>query len=466
MPEGQNGTGAPKGSPLDSPYAQRVEIEKYLGPNAPLRDDPGFQPPVDPTKDGKIKERARLIYREIPFSTVLGAWTPDSTRNALRQLLDGIFDQAAQLVDAVLGDDRVRATLESRTGGLFGQDVKHRPADDSMAAKECLEAWRKAWPCIAPQDQLDTVDTYAIMMGWSLAQTVWNTSGDVWFPQLQFWHPRFTYYHWTLRRYIAIGMDGQYPIIPGDGKWFLYAPHGEYRGWVRGAIRAVTQPWLLRNYAFRDWGHFSEVHGMPIRKGIVPAASDPEERSLYQDALSKLGTNTSIIVPTGVDKTNSYDLELVEAKDTAWESFPGLIDRCDMAIVLAILCQNLTTEVKEGSYAAARVHSDVRQGVLEADNRAISHAVYQQLARPFAEINFGDAELAPFTSWNIRPVEDYHTNADLFQKFGTAIEVLRRGGVEFEKDDRVREFVRKAFGLDLPDFKFVDPVAGGGLGSK
>jgi len=206
---------------------------------------------------------------------------------------------------------------------------------------------------------------------------------------------------------------------------------------------------------------------MPIRKGIVPAASDPAERSLFQEQLSAIGHETTIMVPSGVDGVNGYDLQLIEATDTAWESFPGLIDRCDMSIVLAILSQNLTTEVKEGSFAAARVHGDVRQGVLEADNKSLSAAIYHQLARPFAEINFGDAGLAPYTEWNIQPVEDYHTSADLFQKFGTAIEVLRRGGVQFESDDAVRDFARKNFGLDLPDIKFVDPVgsgAGGGGG--
>lgn len=455
----------PKGSPLDSAFAQRIAIEQYTGQNRPTLDDPAFQPPVDPTQDGQIRERAQIVYRQLPLTTIQHTWTPDQTRFALRDLINGIFDLPAQLCDAVLGDDRVQATIGSRTGGLFGQEVKFRAADDSDRAKECLKAWKTAWECIAPQDQLDTLETYSILMGWSLAQTVWDTSNPIWFPRLSFWHQRFTYYHWTLRHYIAMSLDGQYPVIPGDGKWFLYTPHGDYRGWVRGALRAVTQPWLLRNYAFRDWGRFSEVHGMPIRKGIVPAASDPAERSAYQAALSQLGHDTSIIVPSGVDKSNSYDLELVEATDAAWESFPGLIDRCDMAIVLAILCQNLTTEVKEGSFAAARVHSDVRQGVLQADNRALSSAIYHQLARPFAEINFEDPELAPFTEWSIRPVEDYHTNADLFSKFGTAIEVLRRGGMQFESDDEVRSFARKAFGIDLPDIKFVDPVSSG-LGGK
>lgn len=455
----------PKGSPLDSPYTT------ILGPTFPNKDDPAFQPPVDPVKQPGVRSRARLIYREIPLVTIQNTWNPDETRGALWQHSQGIFESSAQLLESILGDDRVQATVGSRTGGLFGQELKMRPASlpsvkGSDAAKECLQAWQDVWPRIAPQAELNQLDAFGFMFGFSVAQTVWDTTGPLWIPELMFWHPRFTYYHWTIRKYVAISLDGQYPIIAGDGKWFLYAPFGEYRGWMRGAIRAVAEPWLMRHYAYRDWARFSEVHGMPIRKGIVPALSDPVERTAFETALAGLGHDTSIIVPTGVDNTNSYDLQLIEATDNAWESFPGLIDRCDMSIVLAILFQNLTTEVKEGSFAAARVHSDVRQGALRADNQSLSSAIYQQLARPFAEINFGDPDLAPTTEWDIQPLEDYHSTGDLFQKFGTAIEVLRRGGVQFRDADALQRFAKREFGLDIPGLEFKDPVSssGGGFG--
>ena len=30
--------------------------------------------------------------------------------------------------------------------GLFGRNVKHKPADDSIAAKEVFDAWVQCWP--------------------------------------------------------------------------------------------------------------------------------------------------------------------------------------------------------------------------------------------------------------------------------------------------------------------------------
>jgi hypothetical protein len=41
-------------------------------------------------------------------------------RAALEQLVQGLFELPAQLCDSIVGDDRVQATMGSRTGGLLG----------------------------------------------------------------------------------------------------------------------------------------------------------------------------------------------------------------------------------------------------------------------------------------------------------------------------------------------------------
>jgi hypothetical protein len=137
-----------------------------------------------------------------------------------------------------------------------------------------------------------------------------------------------------------------------------------------------------------------------------------------------------------------------------------------MAIVLAILMVNLTTEVRGGSFAATDSQMDVRQGGAQFDNQVWKSTLYNQLARPFAYLNFGDANLAPWTWYDVVGRSEYQDNAKQFQAFGTAIEVLRRGGVKFKDVEEVRIWAAEKFGLDkLPDFDIVDPVSSGG-GSK
>jgi phage gp29-like protein len=481
------GSGPPKGSSADSPFAgvpiplqqQRPLIDSRVGSGGtPFLGDAAFQGPVDPLTQGNAKARARLVYRDIPLVTIQNSWTPQQVISSLQAHMSGIFETSAQMVDSMLGDDRVQATLGSRLTGLFGSEVRHRAATNkrvagSAAAKECLDAWSEWWPSFWEGFALPECHAYAIFMGWMPGQLLWDTTSDVWGPRLRPWHPRFTYYNWDVRKYVAITLDGSAPIFPGDGKWILHCPFGASRGWVRGAVRAVAEPWLIRHLAIRDWAGFSEIHGFPIRKCIAPASSSPDERNLFQAQVAQLGSNTSILLSEGLDAKNggtSYDLQLLEATDTAWEAFPGLRDHCDMAIVLAIMFQNLTTEVKGGAFAATTSHMDIRAGGIRGDNAAWKSTLYSQVIRPFALFNFGDADLACTTDWDVRARADYLGNAEQFQKFGTAIEVLRRGGVQFKDTKALRRFARETFGLErIPEFDLVDPVAsgagGGGFGA-
>lgn len=455
-----NGTADPfNGAPgipikdLAARYAQR--------PGNLAAQDGAFLPPHDELT-GSTKQLAGLVFRDLPLVTVQNTWTVEQARGALYAHMQGQFDASAQLFDSILGDDRVTATLGSRISGLFGREVRFKAADDSAAAKECLDAWVKWWPRLSGDSALTEVHTYGIGMGFGLSQVVWDTtSNDFWGPYLRPWHPRFSYYNWSDRRFKALSQDGELTVVPGNGKWVIHAPFGEYRGWIRGAIRALTEPWMLRHFAFRDMARFSEIHGIPTRVGKVPAVSEAEERAAFEESIANLGSDTSMILPQGVDGQDGsgYEYELVEATDTAWEVFPGLVDRCDMSIVLAILFQNLTTEVKGGSFAATSAHMDIRQSGLQFDNNAWKNTLYNQVARAFAWINFGDANLAPWTWWDVQPIEDLNGNADRFQKFGAAIEVLARGGVQFKDAAEVRRFAASRFGLDnLPDFEIKEPT--------
>jgi len=195
----------------------------------------------------------------------------------------------------------------------------------------------------------------------------------------------------------------------------------------------------VRQYATRDWARYSEVHGNPIIKASVPAMGDAEQKRHFREALSRLGRESVVVTPKGVDGQD-YDLNLLEAVDKSGEAFAALMDRCDMSIVLALLGQNLTTEVKEGSFAAARVHGDVRQDILEGDNQSLALCLYEQLARPFALFNFGDAELAPWTEWDVSPVEDREGESRAMVQFASALQILANVGFPVDVEKVARWF--------------------------
>ena len=425
-------------------------------------DDPAFAGLQVDALDADTRARAKLVYKDVPLVTIQNTWTIEQMRAALYDHKQGHFYSSGQLCEAILGDDRVTATLNARATGLFSCETRFKPANDSQAAREVCDAWREWYPRIDGGSARREIQDYGTMMGFSHAQIVWSSQPGLAFaPVLYPWSPIFEYWDWDKRAFMAIGSDAVVQIVPGNGKWLSFTPWGNQRGWMRGAIRPVTEPWALRHFGFRDMARFGEVHGSPTRKGYVPIVGDPKERQNFEAALSGVGANAAMIVPRGVDGSgkDGYDYELVEAQSTAWEVHPAQIDRCDMAIVLAILMVNLTTEVSGGSYGAAKVHEVKERGGTKFDSRSWKLCEYTQLSRPFAYLNYGDANLAPWTWQDVVGQEDYNDRSKRLYSFGQGIEVLRRGGIEFQDDAELREWGQDYFGLvGMPKFKITEPV--------
>ena len=464
--EADPGYGPPPGKPSGPARDGGVPFDQlgkqYLAGLDVDTNDPAFRKPIDAT-DANTKARSKLVYRDIPLVTIQNTWSIEQARGALYAHLMGQFYASGLLCDSILGDDRVTATLNSRASALFGRPVRFKPANDGAAAKECADVWEAWWPRLAADSAFRETHDYSTIMGFGHDQIVWDRDqpGLEFAPSLRPWHPVFTWYDWNLRCYQAIGQDAMIPIVPGNGKWLEHAPYGSYRGWIRGALRPVVEPWMLRHFGFRDMARFGEVHGNPTRVGDVPIVGDPVERAAFEAAIANMGANTAMIVPGGVDPKDGqgYNYRLVEATSTAWEVHPAQIDRCDMAIVLAILMVNLTTEVNGGSYGATKAHMDKERGGTQFDNQSWKYTVYRDLARPFAYLNYGDANLAPWTWYDVVAQQEYEDRAKRFYSFGQGIEVLRRGGVEFLSAGDVRSWAIDRFGLDgMPEFKITEPV--------
>lgn len=433
---------------------------RFAQPITPVTSDPAFQPPSDPLKDlGVLRNKARVIYREIPNVSVQNGWAVSDVRGALVDLASGLFDRPAQLQDAIAADSRVQSAMRSRSGGLLGRPIRFRVPPrlkDDKQAKKCLAAWERHWPQMEAESALiDLVETSG-SLGFAYSQILWDTSRPTWLPYLQPFNARYSYYHWTDRQHMAITMDGQVPVTAGDGHWVLHAPYGEYRGWMRGALRALAQWWLARNYALRDWARYCERHGFPILLADTPFGADPADVNAYTAQLAGIGQESVLQLPGGPDlqKYGKYDLRYLEPADANWQAFKSLIDQCNDEITLALLGQNLTSQVKEGSFAAARVHADVKQAIIEADARALAKTVYVQIARPFAALNFGDPNLAPLIKWDVRADEDLKVKAQTFQSFAGALNQLRTAGFALDNPEL---FARK-FGLTGMKLRKVDPV--------
>ncbi len=429
---GTNGAGT-FGTPLTVLTPMRSNgpalVDQYGRP-VQEADARAFGPPTDPIGD---KATAGVLKRDIPISLIT-RWTTETIQGALDEHMIGNFSQSAFLCDAMTGDDRISATLGQRMGALFSRPMQTTPCingveSDDAEAVAVAEAWTAAWDRMAPLPVLEEIHAWGITQAVIPIEVQWDRSVTPWQPYLKPWHPTHLMWRWDLRKYTIVTMDGIEVIEPGDGRWVLYTPHGPWRGWRRAAVRPLATPWYARQLSWRDHARFNERHGLPILKAMAPARSDAVLRDNWVRGLSQLGQESVVLCPQNVDGTG-FDVQMLEARDRAWESFGALASRADMAIVLAILWQNLTMEVSGGSYAAAQVHEGVQQTGSRYDDATLSSCFFDQVARPFAAWNFGRPELAPKRNWIIDQPSDHLTSAQTFAAFGQAVAQLFAAGIQ------------------------------------
>ena len=379
------------------------------------------------------------MYRDIPAVTTTIDWTVEAVRAALDGHMSGTFAGSAMLCDAMAGDDRIHSALGSRVGALFGLPPVYE-CDDP----EILAAWQAAWELGATPEVQSDAARWTHMMGFALVELLWDTEAPRWQPYLKVWHPQFSRFDPMTRTYRVSTLDGEVECTPGGGRWLVLTPYGHDRGFLFGAVRALALPWLLRNFAYRDWARYSERHGMPMIKANVPEMASSDDKDAFVAALRTMGSEAVVRLPENLDGSK-FDVTLLEATANTWQGFLSLISKCDTAITLTLQWQNLTTEIKEGSNAAARVHADVKQTAVEFDDRTLSQAIGSQVARVWVEWNFGTGRPVPVTRHDTSVTEDHEAAARVLESLSRSVSSLTAAGVQVDAPA-----LALAYGVRLP----------------
>lgn len=408
----------------------------------------------------------RATRKDLPVVPWTGSWGTASIQQAIDLHDQGQFLQSAQLAETVQRDDRVSTALNTRCKGLLGlpREISPSPVGDRRKAKVAARDLARLWAEGDITESLVQALRWCVLMGFALVELVWTGDEEHWSFSLKVWHPQFVWFNWFSRRFLVNTAEGPVEVTPGDGKWFLLAPEGDYRCWIQGAIRSIAIPWLGRQYAFRDWMRFNEVYGLPIRKAVVPAQTPENDKDNFFLDIANAGSSMVVSCPQGTDG-QGYDLSLVEATATGWETFRNSTEDADRRITLALLGQNLTTEVSGGSFAAAKVHGQVRQDYLEADERGLTAGFRRQVLRAWAQFNYGDPDLAPVVRFDVEPPEDEKSRADMLVSLSTALlnlknttpdlderKLLERFNVpliEVDPDDEVEDASKQIFQYHL-----------------
>lgn len=408
-------------NPLALKYALAVK-QSVLNPQAPIREEPA-----------QLREPLVGQFRDVPTRiSSFNEWdSVQSVQQAISNLEFGIMFNASLLADSIMRDDRISAVMRTYIGGILGLPFSIEPTGGDEATARAIkvaEMVKHEWPTMVPSAQLEKWILNGEMLGLGLGELSWKKTASKWTPTLKVHHNQFTLWDWSDRVFKFYTMDGPVDLIPGDTHWALYMPGGYEYGWMHGLIRSIWMQWLIRQFTYRDWARYSEVHGLPIRAAIAPADVTPQEKTSFLHDVATCGSETAVLLKQSHDG-DKFDLKLVEALGRSEESFSKLLQHCEESIAIRILGQNLSTQIRGGSFAAAQVHETVRQDIKQAFAIGIQTDIKSQIIEPMVRFNVGDSELTPDIHWNTTPPADKLAEANRLDVVATAMVNFKAAGV-------------------------------------
>lgn len=445
------------GGSLRGPNEKRIPVSDMV--RAPADTDPTSD--ANGTGDPRLKARERerltraLVGVRTPAQDIptisLGEFEGVTAVKAALTGMEqtGVFELAAQLVEAMGRDDRIEGVLSARVGGLLSLPRIIESAKEGDEDGPEVEKLRERFDSMFPPEELTSLVTWGIMLGVGIGQLVWAEVDGQWEPRFRHWHPRYVIWRWDTRSYwVSTVNKGLVEVTPGDGQWVLFTPYGAARGWMKGRLRPLAINWLIRTWGMRDWARHSEALGTPVRRAKVPATASTEDKEAFLADVAALAQESTILLEQDtVEGGVVYDLDLLEAGSAHGANFDALVSKADANIAIAVLGQNLTTEVKGGSYAAAAVHENVRGDVLAYDERMLSACIRDQMVDPWLAVNYG-ARPTPKVCFDLKPPEDKKAIADTMTSAAGAVVALSGAGIRVDR-------ARLAERFNIP----VDPAA-------
>jgi phage gp29-like protein len=405
-----------------------------------------------PGGDGIVVVRRpdKRPLRQLPAG--VGAWdrTFEEVQSVISAHEAGRFRASGVLADVIERNPRIFGALNNRALGVIGSPFSILPGlGDRRRAAYVARTLEEDWPTICPEETAAELVRGLVTMGFVVCRVRPITSRGRWVPTLETWHPSFVRWDATRRCLVALTeAGGEMPITPGDG-WFLLAAQGT-RPWMRAVVRCLGLPAEVRKHAVKDWARWSEKHGLPLVELQVPASkADSADAAEFFAQMRDLVSDTTIVSPQGDGDQASFKVNLIEARDTAWEGFKELIGRNDGDVSIAIEGQNLSTENSTvGAKASSQTGHTIRQDLREADAWILAVALHEQVIRTWSLWNFGDAALAPWAVFDPTPPEDRKAAAEMMKAAGDAASVWRQLAQASGRDIDLDELAER-FGVPL-----------------
>lgn len=365
----------------------------------------------------------------------LSIWTPALIRAAEAQAGHGNLMLAADLVEGLIfADDRAPAVGRTRSDALFGLRPTFEPGSEGDGRRhgrvvKAMEGGEDYWS-IFPTAISKQIFTWGLFLGVAPVRLNWWETLPVskrrvvrqrkgrHVPVAELWHPRDLRLDpidqaWKMR--LAGGRERV--ITPGDGEWMLFTPYGPFRPWTMAPWRGLARWLLLKQLGIGDWGRHGEQASQTVVETDKEVKTTPELRKELASTLKGAGANAKVVLPPGMharrlENTSSGDLYRQQGEAA---------DKADAVALLGHAINAESGSANTGAQASEGIRLDIRMGDAE---------VWSEFTRDggltwWAEINFGDPELAPWACYPAKKPDALASKGAGYKALGDGLQALR-----------------------------------------
>lgn len=399
------------------------------------------------------------------------SWPLSSIFSARDAQMQGQFERAVRLAEAMRTDDALHVARTNRLEAQKSITAEIKPAGDTARARAIAA---EAEALYGPRGIGVTAATMADIEGCLVDHGIaigLNTPvirEDASRVDLVHtcWPLEFVRYD-SVRRQLVTRLDSgvEIPIVHGNGLWTVYAKYDDMPWRQDAAVLAAAVVWARHAYGNRDMAKASVAHGNPKVVGELPAgiALQDEAGALTDEAAALMELLRSVAnddTPYGIRPAGSKIDYLVNTSQ-AWQIWEHLITNAEKAAARIYLG---TDGVLGSQGGAPGVDVNALFGVartrVEGDLHCIEAGFYTGVLIPWTLLNFGDAAPAPRRLYQI-PDADADAAVEATAKRRTAfyadIDAHRAQGFEVTQD--AVDALAAAYQVDPPKLAAIEAKA-------